>query len=172
MAAIPRQPHAFAGATAARRLPPHAVKTYEIARPRGTHTRPATCTEVGCDARARGWRTLADERTPEGRRIAHQVRQVARPVDTVLAPAVAARVRRYVEQTTPEGITEFDFPAGQECFAAHRVALDRPALYIVREGDYRGNPRGGTPFRHHSGADWVEDSALHQLTLVEAQQKG
>lgn len=168
----PRQPWAFQGATTAARLPPHAVKTYEVDRPRQTHSRPATCTETGCAARRNGWVTVADERTPAGQSIAHQVRRYARPVGAVLAPAVAARVRRYIETRDPDGTTHFTFPAGQECFEPHRIELERPALYIVREGDYRGNPRGGTPFVHSSGAAWVEDSALHQAGLAAEYQKG
>lgn len=165
-------PDRFAGATAARRLPPWAVKTYQINRPRDTHTRPATCEEASCAARANGWVTVADERTEAGRAIAWQVRRLARPVGKILSPAVAARVRRYVETIGPDGTTRFTFGAGQECFAAHRVPVERPPLYIVREGDYRGNPRGGTPFVHTSGASWVEDSALHQAGLAAEQQKG
>jgi hypothetical protein len=161
----------FAGAVAARKLPPHAVKTYEIAMPRDTHTRPATCAEAECQARANGWVTIADETTPEGAQIAAQVRRLARPTDAVLSPVVAARVRRYT-LTVVEGVSHFAFGPGQECFTPHRVKLERQGLYIVREGDYRGNPRGGTPFHHRTGAEWVEDSALHQQALAAAHQKG
>lgn len=167
----PRQPWAFAGAVQTRRLPPHAMKTYEVDRPRETHARPATCAEVDCRARAQGWDTIADERTPGGRLVASQVRQVARPVGAPLAPSVAAHMRRYTEALV-DGVTHFVFAAGQECFATHTVELERPALYIVREGDFRGNPRRTPPRIHHSGADWVEDSALHQAALAAEQQKG
>lgn len=167
----PRQPNALAGLTAAKRLPPQAVRTYEVDRPRDTHSRPASCVEVACQAHAMGWETLADERTPVGRQIAAQVREVARPIDVRLAPAVA-RLRRYIETTDPDGRTRFVFPAGQRCFAAHTVEIERPSLYIVRDGDHRGNPRRTPPRLHQNGADWVEDSALHQQALVAAQQKG
>lgn len=161
----------YANAIASRRLPPEAVKTYEVARPRQTHSRPATCVEVGCAAHAHGWATLADERTEQGRLVAHQVRSTCRPVDVKLAPAMHARVRRYIE-TSEDGVTHFTFPPGQVCFAPHTVELERPSLYVVKDGDYRGNPRGTTPIIHKSGADWVEDSALHQATLVAEHQKG
>lgn len=168
----PRQPWAFQGAAAAARLPPHAVRTYEVDRPRQTHSRPATCAEKGCTARANGWVTVADERTPAGKRIAFQVRRLARPVGAVLAPAVAARVRRYVETHDPDGTTRFAFPAGQECFEPHRIELERPALYIVRDGDFRGNPRRTDPIRFRDGSEWVESSMEHQAGLAAEHQKG
>lgn len=154
------------------KLPAHATRTYEVRMPKATHHRPATCAEVGCDARTNGWVTVADERTEQGRLVASKVRTVSRPVGASLAPAVAARVRRYVEHRRPDGTTEFMFPAGQECFAAHTVTLDRPALYVVRDGDIRGNPRGTPEHRHVRGADWVEDSALHQQAIQLAHQRG
>jgi hypothetical protein len=41
------------------------------------------------------------------------------------------------------------------------VPLERPELYVVRGGDWRGNPRGEV--RRHSGPDsWVNDFAEHQ----------
>lgn len=153
------------------KLPAHATKTYEVRMPRDTHTRPATCAEVDCERRRLGWVTVADERTVEGQQVARMVRQYGRPAGAPLAPAVAARVRRYV-QTVAAGVTHFTFPAGQECFTAHRVSLDRPALYVVRDGDIRGNPRGTPEIHHARGADWVEDSALHTQVIQTAHQKG
>jgi hypothetical protein len=164
-------PDPYAGARAAFRIPVEATKTYQILRPRDTHSRPATCAEVDCQHRRGGWVTVADERTDQGRLVASHVRRLGRPVGKPLAPAVAARVRRYVEQHA-DGVTQFVFPPGQECFEPHRVTIERPALYVVRDGDYRGNPRGTAPIHHANGADWVEDSALHQQSLVEAHRKG
>lgn len=169
--AYPRQPWAFQGATAAARLPAHAVKTYEIDRPRDTHSRPATCAEKGCSAHRNGWVTVADEATAEGARVAALVRRVARPVSARLASAVAARVRRYVE--TREGtVVRFTFGPGQECFEPHTIELERPALYIVRDGDFRGNPRRSDPIRFRDGASWVESSMEHQAGLAAEYQKG
>lgn len=163
---------AIGGYEAQIKLPAHATKTYEVRTAKETHTRPASCAEVGCQNRACGWITVADERTDAGQQVAATVRRFGRPVGAVLSPAVAARVRRYLEARAPDGSTHFTFPAGQECFTAHTVRLDRPALFVVRDGDIRGNPRG-TPARIHArGADWVEDSALHQQAIQLAHQRG
>lgn len=163
---------AIGGYAARIKLPPSAVRTYEVAMPRETHTRPATCAEAGCASRARGWVTVADERTEAGRQVAGWVRRLGRPAGARLSPVVAARVRRYVETRAPDGTTHFTFAAGQECFTSHRVTLDRAALYVVRDGDIRGNPRGTKPFVHRNGDDWVEDSALHQQVIQHEHQKG
>jgi hypothetical protein len=162
----------ISGYGAMMKLPAHCTKTYEMRMPRETHTRPATCVEVGCANRAGGWVTVADERTDAGRQVAAWVRRLGRPVGAALSPVVAARVRRYVEERAADGTTHFTFPAGQECFTPHRVSLERPALYVVKDGDIRGNPRGTPERRHVRGADWVEDSALHQQAIAAEHQKG
>jgi hypothetical protein len=44
-------------------------------------------------------------------------------------------------------------------------------MYLVRDGDWRGNPTGRK--RQHSRAqDWVEDFGENQLRLVDQQKKG
>ena len=50
------------------------------------------------------------------------------------------------------GLTVFRFEAYQRCFADHQT---RPELYVVRDGDYRGNPTGRKR-QHTSAADWVD----------------
>ena len=42
---------------------------------------------------------------------------------------------RFHEQHVSEGHTYLVFEAGQPCFGAstHRVSIDRPALYVVRD---------------------------------------
>ena len=35
----------------------------------------------------------------------------------------------------------FTFEAGQQCFTQHHVP-DRPQFFVVRDGDWRGNPTG------------------------------
>jgi hypothetical protein len=75
--------------------------------------------------------------------------------------------RRYVQTAVDGGLIEFTFEAGQTCFQAsqHKVPLERPELYIVRGGDWRGNPRGTAP-RQHSGPDsWLNDFGSHQDRL-------
>jgi hypothetical protein len=125
------------------RMPAHAYTTYELIRPRSTHYRPATCAEVSCAAYANGWRTTLDVSTPMGARQANYIR-------------LQSGRRFTVREFPPSGAVEFTFPAGQQCFAAHRLPLEREPLYVVRGGDHRGNPRQER--RVHTRGDlWVED---------------
>jgi len=139
-------------------LPPEARKTYQVVSPIETHTRPASCAEADCGAYIHGWKTTVDESTELGQGQAHYIRKESG--------------RAFTEQVEP-GLTVFTFDAGQRCFAAgeHRVPLDRPEFYIVREGDHDGkrwrNPRGTDPYRHANGADWVDDFANHQQRIAD-----
>lgn len=91
---------------------------YRIARPVDTHTRVATCTEVGCKMQRDGWVSAIDERSGQGQRQAHYIR--------------AASGLRFTEERGADGLTRFTFPPGQTCFAQHRVDVERPPLYAVR----------------------------------------
>ena len=125
--------------------PVHAYKTYQLASPISTHYRDGTCDEAGCLPQRNGWRTTVDESTDLGMRQAYYIRKQSG--------------RRYSEARTEAGLTAFTFEPGQRCFAAHKVPLERPELYVVRDGDWRhlGKPR------QHSGPDaWVNDFAEHQ----------
>lgn len=125
--------------------PPQAYKTYQIVSPISTHHRPATCAEVGCAAYEHGWQTRVEGLSPG---LLHLARTSG---------------RTYVELQVAAGETWLVFEAGQPCFRAktHTVPLERPELYVVRGGDWRGNPRGDV--RRHSGPDsWVNDFAEHQ----------
>jgi hypothetical protein len=135
-------------------LSPASYKTYAIIQPEETHFRSATCEEVQCGAYERGWKTRVDETTELGQMQAAFIRVRAR--------------RRFHEEHNVEGMTDFVFPPGQECFAEHKISLERPPLFLVRGGDWRANPRGER--RLHTRADlWVEDFAEHQDRLSRAQ---
>lgn len=138
-------------------MPPEAYKTYTVAMPLATHWRPATCAEVGCKAYLYGWRTIVDERTELGQRQAHYIRH--------------DRSRRHSEERQPDGVTAFTFGAGQTCFREHKTRLGRPQRYIVRGGDWRGNPRGEIR-EHVRGDDFVEDFAEHQDKLATRLERG
>ena len=71
-----------------------------------------------------------------------------------------------------EGLTVFTFEPGQDCFAQHRVPLERDPLFLVRGGDWRGNPTGLQPYRHHRGEDWVDDFADHQDRIARQIERG
>lgn len=132
-------------------------KTYAISAPISTHFRPATCAEAECGAHTNGWKTLADETTTQGQWIAAEVR----------------RSGRRFTVTREAGITAFVFEPGQTCFAVskHRVPLERDPVFLVKGGDFRGNPRG-IELVTRKPEDWVDDFATHQDKVAAAVQRG
>jgi hypothetical protein len=137
-------------------MPPQAYKTYAMVSPLGTHTRQATCEEVGCDQYRQGWRVRVETLTPD---LLHAARNSG---------------RKYTEQHIAEGETYLVFEPGQACFkaATHRAPIGRPPLYVVRDGDHRGNPRGTKARLHQRAENWVEDFAEHQQALADEIKKG
>lgn len=125
---------------------PENYKTYQIARPKATHTRPATCAEVECKPYQNGWVT----RVPRG----SEAEQIFLSLDRKRFP--------YKEMEGTRSERAFLFPPGVRCFKAdtHVVPVDRPALYVVKGGDWRGNPRGDVR-RHTQPMHWVEDMQEH-----------
>jgi len=139
-------------------LPAAAMKTYVIAAPLATHWRPATCEESECPAYQHGWQTSVDESTDLGQRQAHYIRH--------------DRTRRHTERRAETGLTVFEFAAGQNCYTAHRQPSGRPERFLVRGGDWRGNP-AGVPAREHTKPDfWVEDMAGSLDAIRTAQERG
>lgn len=136
-------------------MPVDRMRTFRVASPRATHTRPATCAEVGCGAHLKGWKTVVPETSPDPQAFtAATVRAASR--------GLLDHYRRHcTEERLPDGMVRFHFPAGQRCFRwdTHRKSLERPELYIVRGGDWRANTG---LIRRHTGPRapelWVEDS--------------
>ena len=56
-------------------------------------------------------------------------------------------------------LVEFTFEAGQSCFEQH-VLPARDPIYLVRGGDWRGNPTGERHV-HTSGEDFVDEWQNH-----------
>lgn len=139
-------------------LPAEAMKSYVILAPRATHFRPGSCAEVDCPHLQFGWRTVIDESTDLGRRQAYYIRRES--------------ARKFTEDRDATGLTTFTFEAGQRCFRTHQVRLDRPELFVVRGGDWRGNPRGIETRRHTRPEDWVDDFANHQTALADRLRRG
>lgn len=137
-------------------MPAQNYKTYAVVSPLGSHFRPATCAEADCPHYLNGWRTRIENLTPD------------------LLHAAKTSGRRYTVQQITEGETYLVFSAGQPCFAAsaHRVRIDRPPLYVVRDGDWRGNPRRTKARVHHNPANWLEDFATHQQAIADEIEKG
>ncbi len=140
------------------KMPSGYYKTYSILAPLQSHFRPATCDEVSCRAHMRGWVSPIDERTVDGQKHAYYIRKVAK--------------RRYAESKDAGGLTVFEFPPGQQCFRKHVVPLERPELFVVRDGDYRGNPRQTEPVRHSRPEFWVEDWQEHHQKVKSAMERG
>lgn len=138
------------------KMPVTAYKTYAVRMPPATHTRVATCREVECEHYANGWTTRLDVNTDLGKRQARYIRDHAG--------------RTYTVTSNANGMLVLSFPPGQQCFREHRVGIGRPALYVVRDGDYRGNPTGRR--QTLSERSWLDDFGEHQLTLKQAQEKG
>src|SRR4051812_20053517 len=104
------------------------MKTYAIVRKDGLHYRPATCAEVECPQWAHGW-----------------VTRVTRGSDLEKFLVGQTHGRRFTETTgLSAGEREFMFGPGQECFrsSTHRLPVEREPFFVVRDGDWRGNPRG------------------------------
>jgi len=138
-------------------LPAHLVKTYAIASPVETHFRPATCAETECAAYRNGWQTAVDLGSTLGQQQAKFIRERSG--------------RRYTMEFKPGGGLLFTFPGGQRCFTPHRAPLERPALYVVRDGDWRGNPRRTEP-QLLTADQWVDDFGEHQDRLKTALDQG
>jgi hypothetical protein len=141
------------------RMPPKLsaaqMKTYAVVTPPENFRR-ANCAEVECEAYAKGWQVLKENLSAE------------------LLHTITESGRSYTEMPIREGETWLVFAPGQPCFraATHRIRLDKPELYVVQGGDWRGNPLN-VETRVHSGPDpWVDDFATHQDKLANKAERG
>jgi hypothetical protein len=132
-------------------------KSYEIHVPKDDWRR-ATCEEIDCPEFLHGWKNRVEGLPAE---MVHAMRHQSG--------------RRYTELRVADGETWLVFEAGQPCFRTtqHRIRQHaQPELYVVRDGDHRGNPRGTKARLHQRPADWQEDFATHQQGLAQAIQEG
>lgn len=133
------------------------MKTYAALAPLPSHFRAAKCDEVDCPHYRDGWQSVIDEATELGQAQAHYIRR--------------SSGRSFVE-ARDGALTVFLFEPGQPCFAAHQVPLERPPIFLVRDGDWRGNPHGTQPRIHARPEDWVEDFAEHQQAIADHRERG
>lgn len=117
--------------------PVGAYQTFSV-RSRPDRAVKSVCERVGCPAWREGWESVIDESTSLGQQQAAYIRQQSG--------------RTFRELRTTAGLTVFRFESGQRCFAEHKTM---PELYLVRDGDFRGNPTGRKRV-HQRAADWVE----------------
>jgi hypothetical protein len=139
-------------------LGPQAYKSFSMRAPIATHHRRVTCAEAECDAWRHGWVTLVDVSTSLGQQQAAFIR--------------GDRTRRCHEQRAGDTLIRFVFGPGQEGFAGkqhtHYARIARPPLFVVAEGDWRGNPRGIPVRVVERPEDWVDEFATHQDRLAAA----
>lgn len=137
-------------------LPASAMKTYSIRQPLSTHFRAVGCKEAGCLNYLFGWRIHIEPiaKRPNGELVLRDIKQSG---------------RRFRVVDEGPGQTYWVFEAGQLCFdgqaGRHKVPVGKPALFVVRGGDWRGNPRGEQRV-HHNMADWVDDMSEHRDKLM------
>lgn len=138
-------------------LPAHAMKTYHIARPVPTHFKMVGCKEAGCRAYQRGWQTTVDTSTTIGQKRANYIR---------------LRSGRSFSFTQTGTLVVFTFSPGQKCFAEHQVPVGREPIFAVKEGDWRGNPRGSTPTIFKGSRQFIDDFGEHQTKLADRLKRG
>lgn len=126
------------------RLPVQSMQTHHILAPASSHWRKATCAEVGCLPYHHGW-VLPLEGLDEGD--IWQARNSG---------------RGYRQETNEDGKVFLHFEAGQPCFRAstHRIRIERPELFIVRNGDWRGTDNED-PIRFSSAESWRDHLGTH-----------
>jgi len=128
------------------RLAVDKMKTYRVASPPATHTRPGTCEEAGCRQFLRGWNVTL----PVGSNKIEHLKQLMR--------GELDNIRRLDAQVQRDGtMVQVRFRPGTPCLraTAHRVPLHRPEFYVVRGGDWRANT--GLITRHRNPDDWIND---------------
>ncbi len=155
-------------------LPVADMKTYGIRAPLETHWRKASCAEVECEGYRTGWLTVLVENAPAHPAGGGSVRKMLALVDRDSQRAYYIRHlsgRSFIESKDSSGATVFDFASGQDCFEEHRVRIERPEVFVVRGGDWRGNPRRER-MTHDRPDFWVEDFAEHQDRLATRLDRG
>lgn len=143
--------------------PSRAYDTYGVIAPKATHTRKALCAEVNqpcascpewhCGATMHGWQTMCDVATEIGQRRARYI--------------IDHSERRWTAEQDG-GLVTFTFPPGQQCFADHRIALDREPLFTLKRGDYRTHVRPAII----DGSEWIDRFANNQIKLKETHDRG
>ena len=140
------------------KLPPQAFQTFAISAPKAPHTRKATCEEVECQAYARGWRMTIDLNTELGQKQAWYIKTHAG--------------RAYKKIDARDGVVTLEFASGQPCFTEHRVRNSLPEKFLVKGGDYRGNPLRTVTRVHKRAEFWVEEFAENQDRLATRIERG
>lgn len=138
-------------------LPPQVFRTWTLKRPRTVDFwRDATCAEVNCLRYRNGWRQVLDLGTRDGLRGAEWITRSSR--------------RKFTREQAGNQVT-FTFERGQRCFERHKVARERDPIFIVRDGDRRGNPTGRRRV-HTRGEDWRDHMQENLSAVAEDRRRG
>lgn len=156
--------------------PVQAFKTYSVLAPLSTHFRQALCEEIECAGYIKGWVSAFDATDPDDIPKINWIRDFSDRHFTehrgLRVPSVdGAGTRVVIDAAGP--LTVFQFPAGQMCFDAntHRVPLERDPLYVVRDGDFRGNPTGHRRV-HANGDDFIDDIGEYMDKVADNKTRG
>jgi hypothetical protein len=138
-------------------LTPDKYQTYQIAAPHQTHYRPATCEEVDCERYLNGWRVDVQALSEQQRH----------------AIITSCYQFTQVDEVDDAGVQLifWEFAAGQRCFQAsnHQLPSGRPALFLVRQGDYRASK---VIHQYRDPESWRDDFAEHQDKWATIAQRG
>lgn len=151
---MPKQPNRITPSVGAQHY-----QTFQITSPISTHTKVVQCGEdVDCAAYRNGWRMKVDLGTDLGQKQAYYIKHHSG--------------RKYKVVGQRDGLVELEFAANQPCFAEHRVRIDRPEIYRVKGGDFRGNPLKTVTRVHKKPEFWVEEFAENQDRINRVIEKG
>ena len=140
-------------------MDPHEYQTFSLRRPRRTHWRSATCEEADCEAYRTGWVTTVDLSTDLGQRQYHFITH--------------DRERKPSMQKIIDTLVKFVYGPGFRCFGTkHKVSIDRPPVFLVLGGDWRGNPRAIPTRTHTKGELWVEQFEENLDAIRTIQERG
>jgi hypothetical protein len=141
---------------------PEQFVTHKVSAPIHSHWRPATCEEFECDDFVYGFVFTCDTSTELGQSQYYYLTH--------------DRSRRYSMQRVGPQMVKFVYGPGFRGFgnahASHRVPIGRPPLYLVAEGDFRGNPRGVPTRVHRNVEDFVDHSWSHFDKLKTIYERG
>lgn len=145
------------GALSLRKMPDRMYKTYQIAAPIDTHTRKATCEEIGCTAYRDGWTYAKSGLIAED-----------------LYELVTHAGKRYREVKLDDSAEIYlVFEPDQPCFqaASHRISLERPQFFFAGRGAGTAySPRQATQF--DNGEQWADSFAHHQDVINRVFEEG
>lgn len=153
------------GQTVNGRIPPamgaEHYKTYQWTAPLETHWRRGTCEEIECTDFIHGFVVTVDVSNDLG---ARQYQYLTK-IDKDRSPSI---------QKVEQFMFKFLYKPGTPCMnrGKHRVPIGRDPLFLVRGGDWRGNPRQTPTIIHRNAEEWVEDFAGHQQGLAEMIKRG